>query len=79
MFKACVNAVEELLKGSGRLSTVLPVFIRKRTLAMDNLALIRNLSKIHSHSSTQLKILSSPLFEQVLYPVSTAPITMKKR
>lgn len=78
MCKACGYMVQSLLKLSGWLSTQLRLFVRVVAAGMDNPLVVRILSKIRSHGYAQQKIIYSPLFEQVLYPVSTTPIITKK-
>ena len=79
MFKACVKAVDCLRKGWGLVSTVNNSLAIKLFTAMDNSQVVRNSSQIDTHHYAQAKIVISPLFEQVLYPVSTTPIIMKTR
>ena len=79
MFKTCVKAVDCLRKGWGLVSTVNRSLAIKLFTAMDNSQVVRNSSQIDTHRYTQAKIVISPLFEQVLYPVSTTPIIMKTR
>ena len=79
MFKTCVKAVDCLRKGWGLVSTVNRRFAIKLFTAMDNSQVVRNSSHIDTHRYAQAKTVISPLFEQVLYPVSTTPIIMKTR
>ena len=79
MFKTCVKAVDCLRKGWGLVSTVNNSLAIKLFTAMDKSQVVRNSSQIDTHRYTQAKIVISPLFEQVLYPVSTTPIIMKTR
>ena len=77
MFKTCVKAVDCLRKGWGLVSTVNHSLVIKLFTAMDNSQVVRNSSQIDTHRYAQAKYIISPLFEQVLYPVSTTPIIMK--
>ena len=79
MFKTCVKAVDCLRKGWGLVSTVNPRLAIKLFTAMDNSQVVRNSSNIDTHRYAQAKTVILPLFEQVLYPVSTTPIIMKTR
>lgn len=79
MFKTCVKAVDCLRKGWGLVSTVNHRLAIKLFTAMDNSQVVRNSSNIDTHRYAQAKTVISPLFEQVLYPVSTTPIIMKTR
>ena len=79
MFKTCVKAVDCLRKGWGLVSTVNYRFAIKLFTAMDNSQVVRNSSNIDTHRYAQAKTVILPLFEQVLYPVSTTPIIMKTR
>ena len=79
MFKTCVKAVDCLRKGWGLVSTVNYRLAIKLFTAMDNSQVVRNSSQIDTHRYAQAKTVISPLFEQVLYPVSTTPIIMKTR
>ncbi len=79
MFKTCVKAVDYLSKGWGLVSTVNYRLAIKLFTAMDNSQVVRNSSHIDTHRYAQAKTVISPLFEQVLYPVSTTPIIMKTR
>ena len=77
MFKTCVKAVDCLRKGWGLVSTVDRGLATKLFTAMDNSQVVRNSSNIDTHRYAQAKTVILPLFEQVLYPVSTTPIIMK--
>ena len=79
MFKTCVKAVDCLRKGWGLVSTVNRRLAKKLFTAMDNSQVVRNSSNIDTHRYAQAKTVILPLFEQVLYPVSTTPIIMKTR
>lgn len=79
MFKTCVKAVDCLRKGWGLESTVNRRLAIKLFTAMDNSQVVRNSSNIDTHRYAQAKTVILPLFEQVLYPVSTTPIIMKTR
>ena len=79
MFKTCVKAVDCLRKGWGLVSTVNNSLAIKLFTAMDNSQVVRNSSQIDTHRYAQAKTVILPLFEQVLYPVSTTPIIMKTR
>ena len=79
MFKTCVKAVDCLRKGWGLVSTVDRGLATKLFTAMDNSQVVRNSSNIDTHRYAQAKTVILPLFEQVLYPVSTTPIIMKTR
>ena len=79
MFKTCVKAVDCLRKGWGLVSTVNRRLAIKLFTAMDNSQVVRNSSQIDTQRYTQAETVISPLFEQVLYPVSTTPIIMKTR
>ena len=79
MFKTCVKAVDCLRKGWGLVSTVDRDLATKLFTAMDNSQVVRNSSQIDTHRYAQAKTVILPLFEQVLYPVSTTPIIMKTR
>ena len=79
MFKTCVKAVDCLRKGWGLVSTVNHSLAIKLFMAMDNSQVVRNSSNIDTHRYAQAKTVILPLFEQVLYPVSTTPIIMKTR
>ena len=79
MFKTCVKAVDCLRKGWGLVSTVNRRLAIKLSTAMDNSQVVRNSSQIDTQRYTQAETVISPLFEQVLYPVSTTPIIMKTR
>ena len=79
MFKTCVKAVDYLSKGWGLVSTVNYRFAIKLFTAMDNSQVVRNYSQIDTQHKKQTKTVILPLFEQVLYPVSTTPIIMKTR
>ena len=79
MFKTCVKAVDCLRKGWGLVSTVNHSLAIKLFMAMDNSQVVRNSSQIDTQRYTQAETVISPLFEQVLYPVSTTPIIMKTR
>ena len=79
MFKTCVKAVDCLRKGWGLVSTVDRGLATKLFTAMDNSQVVRNSSQIDTHRYAQAKTVILPLFEQVLYPVSTTPIIMKTR
>ena len=79
MFKTCVKAVNCLRKGWGLVSTVNQRLAIKLFTAMDNSQVVRNSSNIDTHRYAQAKTVILPLFEQVLYPVSTTPIIMKTR
>ena len=79
MFKTCVKAVDCLRKGWGLVSTVNRRLAIKLSTAMDNSQVVRNSSNIDTHRYAQAKTVILPLFEQVLYPVSTTPIIMKTR
>lgn len=79
MCKSCANPAKDLLKGRGRPSTAWCELLMDRFWTMDNSWVVRILSQTHSHDYTQLKRALLPLFEQVLYPVSTTPIITKKR
>lgn len=79
MFKTCVKAVDCLRKGWGLVSTVNHGLAIKLFTAMDNSQVVRNSSNIDTHRYAQAKTVILPLFEQVLYPVSTTPIIMKTR
>ena len=79
MFKTCVKAVDCLRKGWGLVSTVNHSLAIKLFMAMDNSQVVRNSSQIDTHRYAQAKTVILPLFEQVLYPVSTTPIIMKTR
>ena len=79
MFKTCVKAVDCLRKGWGLESTVNRRLAIKLFTAMDNSQVVRNSSQIDTHRYAQAKTVILPLFEQVLYPVSTTPIIMKTR
>ena len=79
MFKTCVKAVDCLRKGWGLVSTVNNSLAIKLFTAMDNSQVVRNSSNIDTHRYAQAKTVILPLFEQVLYPVSTTPIIMKTR
>ena len=79
MFKTCVKAVDCLRKGWGLVSTVDRGLATKLFTAMDNSQVVRNSSQTDTHRYAQAKTVISPLFEQVLYPVSTTPIIMKTR
>ena len=79
MFKTCVKAVDCLRKGWGLVSTVDRGLATKLFTTMDKSQVVRNSSQIDTHRYAQAKTVNSPLFEQVLYPVSTTPIIMKTR
>lgn len=79
MFKTCVKAVDCLRKGWGLVSTVNRRLAIKLFTTMDNSQVVRNSSHIDTHRYAQAKTVILPLFEQVLYPVSTTPIIMKTR
>lgn len=79
MFKTCVKAVDCLRKGWGLVSTVNRRLAIKLFTTMDNSQVVRNSSNIDTHRYAQAKTVILPLFEQVLYPVSTTPIIMKTR
>ena len=79
MFKTCVKAVDCLRKGWGLVSTVNRGLATKLFTAMDNSQVVRNSSNIDTQRYAQAKTVILPLFEQVLYPVSTTPIIMKTR
>ena len=79
MFKTCVKAVDCLRKGWGLVSTVNRRLAIKLSTAMDNSQVVHNSSNIDTHRYAQAKTVILPLFEQVLYPVSTTPIIMKTR
>ena len=79
MFKACVKAVDCLRKGWGLVSTENRSLVAKLFTTMDNSQFISNSSHTDTHRYAQAKTVISPLFEQVLYPVSTTPIIMKTR
>ena len=79
MFKTCVKAVDCLRKGWGLVSTVNRRLAIKLSTAMDNSQVVRNSSQIDTQRYAQAKTVILPLFEQVLYPVSTTPIIMKTR
>ena len=79
MYKTCVKAVDCLRKGWGLVSTVNRRLAIKLSTAMDNSQVVHNSSNIDTHRYAQAKTVILPLFEQVLYPVSTTPIIMKTR
>ena len=79
MFKSCVKAADYLLISGELTSTHLAYKNYSQYRAMDKSQVISILSKIISQTYTHSKSAISPLFEQLLYPVSKAPITMKKR
>lgn len=79
MFKTCVKAVDCLRKSWGLVSTENRSLVAKLFTTMDNSQVISNYSQIDTHRYAQAKTVISPLFEQVLYPVSTTPIIMKTR
>ena len=79
MCKSCANHVHELFNGRGSSSTAIADMHDQASRSMDKPRLIRFLSQIATQAYAQLKTWFSPLFEQVFYPVSTAPIITKKR
>ena len=79
MCKTCGLLVEYVLKACGSLSTWLSSKSAASPHTMDNSRVIGSSSHIHAQSFTQLFLAILPLFEHILYPVSTAPITMKMR
>lgn len=79
MCKGCGNAVQSLLKGRGVLPTLVPTGSTILAKPAHNPQVFHISSQIHSQNSPHPKTTTSPLFEQVFYPVSTEPIITKKR
>lgn len=77
MCKTYGKPASKLLKWCAGISTEAVHKYHTYVAAMENHQLISNLSKIHSHSCPHPKSLISSLFEQLLYPESTAPIITK--
>lgn len=79
MCRICVKHVLKLSKSCGLLSTIHSHQQRSIQQPANNSPVLRFLSNIHPLAFPQRKLLFLPLFEQVFYPVSTAPIIMKMR
>lgn len=74
MCKACGYAADALLRSGYKLSTDIHSQHAGLAWLMDIHRLISNLSITNPHHYPQSKPHTSPLFEKVFYPVSTAPI-----
>lgn len=77
MCKSCGKPASKLLKLCANLSTITMRIVARLMCAMENHQLISKLSRTHSHGYPHAKLLLFPLFEQLLYPVSTTPIITK--